>query len=289
MPLAASPPSTPAMRSTSAGEAPAEGSSTSSTRGPAASAEASISSRCSLPLSSVAGRRPPRRDRPAQAASAPPRRASRVASRAFGVASRSRTTPPGRPCRPAPTAALSSTVRSPKSAVACSVRTIPAAPARAGCPAGAPRRRADDTLVGGHVPARSRSAVVLPEPFGPMSAVTVPASSVRSSPSTATSPPKRLLEPARLEAGRPAAARAAGRTTTAGRRRGSSAGASSRSGSPARRAAARRRRVHRACPSPRPRTGPASRRPRRPARPRRSRRPLPTRSEPRRSGRLRRA
>ena len=123
-------------------------------------------------------------------------RSSRSSARDFGVASTVRSAPPKCRRTPAPASTFSSAVMLPNTAVRCSVRTTPTS-TRAAMPSpfshgrrARPGRRRDAS-----VPERMRSAVVFPDPFGPMRATIGPGCASSSRPSSATTPPKRFRTP----------------------------------------------------------------------------------------------
>ena len=113
----------------------------------------------------------------------------------------------------APTQAFSSAVEAGKTAVAWSVRTIPRCARRSASSAvtSSPSKTTRPAS-GGREPARSRSAVVLPEPFGPTTATTRPVGSSSDMPSSAVKPSKRLARPVASRTGVDSAAGSGGGT-----------------------------------------------------------------------------
>ena len=176
--------------------APAAGSSSSRTRGSVARADASMSRRCSWAVSSTAGRSGS--CRPTSSARRALSLGDRFVRRAFGV--RRHACGTGR--RAAAEAGADERVlergqlgedrrrllRADDSLP--STRALRRRPVELAC-----RSRATDPASGTSSPTSALSAVVLPAPFGPISACTAPGSSSRSRSSRATRLPKRFERP----------------------------------------------------------------------------------------------
>ena len=166
------------MRSVSVGRSPAMTSSSSRRRGPVASARAT-SRRLRSGSVKVAARC---------------RRLSNRSRRRSKAWAWSRAAPTSRRCSSAPTTTLSSTLSAGNGRTSWKVRAIPRRHTASAVnpPIGSPAK----TIVpssGAVAPAIMLNSVVLPAPFGPITANSAPSATSKLTPSTATKPRKRLL------------------------------------------------------------------------------------------------
>src|SRR3989441_136407 len=181
----------------SSGFIPADGSSSRSSRGPAASAR-QISTRRRSICGSWPTRSKPRRGRSRL------KRASRWDARSMAA----RISPTSRPRRTTesrspvrrracmPIRMLSKTERSRHRRLAWKVRAIPSrAIAWASRPVSRRPRKTTSPAAGAKRPVNALKSVVFPEPFGPITPTVSPSATTTSTPSRATSPPKRTVSP----------------------------------------------------------------------------------------------